>query len=97
MKTRSAPLIAGLLLAAASTASAEEAAEEVHDLLGERWYAIEVIIFERLPVMNFSSPENLVSSVYLKLGIDPSNIVYNRAGRPTHLVSDPKPIKEIMG
>ncbi len=43
------------------------------------------------------APENLVSSVYLKLGIDPQKILHNRAGRPTHLVSDPHPIAEIMG
>jgi hypothetical protein len=42
------------------------------------------------------APENLVSSVYLKMGIDPSKILYNSAGRPTHLVSDPRPIAEIM-
>lgn len=41
-------------------------------------------------------PENLVSSVYLKLGIDPDKIVYNTAGRPAHLVSDPRPIAELM-
>lgn len=42
------------------------------------------------------APENLVSSVYLKLGIDPDKILYNGAGRPTHLVSDPRPITELM-
>jgi hypothetical protein len=47
-------------------------------------------------VENVYAPENLVSSVYLKMGIDPEKIVYNAAGRPTHLVSDPRPIKEIM-
>lgn len=41
-------------------------------------------------------PENLVSSVYLKLGIQPDKILYNSAGRPTHLVSDQRPIAEIM-
>ncbi len=41
-------------------------------------------------------PENLVSSVYLKLGIDPDKIVYNTSGRPAHLVSDPRPIAELM-
>jgi hypothetical protein len=48
-------------------------------------------------VENIYGPENLVSSVYKKLGIDPEKIVYNSAGRPTHLVSDPRPIAEIMG
>jgi hypothetical protein len=42
------------------------------------------------------SPENFVSTVYLKLGIDPNTIYYTPAGRPTHLVSDPTPIKELM-
>lgn len=42
-------------------------------------------------------PENLVSSVYLKLGIRPDKILYNSAGRPTHLVSDSRPIAELMG
>lgn len=42
------------------------------------------------------APENLVSSVYLKLGINPDKIVYNNIGRPTHLVSDPRPIAELM-
>jgi hypothetical protein len=42
------------------------------------------------------APENLVSSVYLKLGIDPGKILYNNTGRPTHLVSDPRPIAELM-
>ncbi|MGE4001918.1 MAG: DUF1501 domain-containing protein, partial [Planctomycetaceae bacterium] len=47
-------------------------------------------------VENLYGPENLVSSVYLKLGIDPNTILYNRDGRPVHLVSDPQPIKELM-
>ena len=45
---------------------------------------------------NIYAPENLVSSIYLKLGIDPNTILYNTNGRPTHLVSDDRPIKEIM-
>ena len=47
-------------------------------------------------IENIYAPENLVSSVYLKLGIPPDKILYNRIGRPTHLVSDPSPISEIM-
>src|SRR5262245_3999383 len=43
------------------------------------------------------SPENFVSTVYAKLGIDPGKILYNSQGRPSHLVSDPTPIKELMG
>jgi len=42
------------------------------------------------------SPENYVSTVYRKLGIDPGKIYYTPSGRPTHLVSDHKPIQELM-
>ena len=48
-------------------------------------------------IENIYAPENLVSSVYLKLGIDPNKILYTSAGRPTHLVSDSNPIRELMG
>ena len=47
-------------------------------------------------VDNVYGPENLVSSIYLKLGIQPDKILYNRNGRPIHLVSDPNPIAELM-
>lgn len=43
------------------------------------------------------APENFVSTIYRKLGIDPNEILYNQQGRPTHLVSDPTPISELMG
>jgi hypothetical protein len=43
------------------------------------------------------SPENFVSTVYRKLGIDPDKILYTPEGRPVHLVSDPTPIVELMG
>ncbi len=43
------------------------------------------------------SPENFVSTVYSKLGIDPGKVLYNQNGRPAHLVSDPTPIRELMG
>ena len=42
------------------------------------------------------APENLVSSIYTKLGISPEKILYTPAGRPTHLVSDSRPIAELM-
>lgn len=42
------------------------------------------------------SPENFVSTIYTKLGIDPDGIYYTPQGRPTHLVSDPTPIDEVM-
>lgn len=42
------------------------------------------------------SPENFVSTIYHKLGIDPGKIVYSPEGRPAHLVSDPTPIAELI-
>ena len=42
-------------------------------------------------------PENFVSTVYRKLGIDPGKIYHTPQGRPVHLVSDPTPIAELMG
>jgi hypothetical protein len=43
------------------------------------------------------APENFVSTVYRKLGIDPDKIFRAPNGRPVHLVSDPEPIAELMG
>lgn len=43
------------------------------------------------------APENFVSTVYRKLGIDPAQILYTPQGRPSHLVSDETPISELMG
>jgi uncharacterized protein (DUF1501 family) len=43
------------------------------------------------------SPENFAATVYTKLGIDPGKILYTPQGRPTYLVSDPTPIRELMG
>ena len=43
------------------------------------------------------SPENFASTVYSKLGINPDKMLYTPQGRPTHLVSDPTPIAEVMG
>ncbi len=42
------------------------------------------------------SPENFVSTIYRKLGINPDKMLYTPQGRPTHLVSDPTPIDELM-
>lgn len=42
------------------------------------------------------SPENYVSTVYTKLGIDPNKIYHTPSGRPAHLVSDHTPIEELM-
>lgn len=43
------------------------------------------------------SPENFVSTIYRKLGIDPDQMLYTPEGRPTHLVSDATAISELMG
>jgi hypothetical protein len=43
------------------------------------------------------APENFVSTIYRKLGIDPDLMLYTPQGRPSHLVSDPQPIAELMG
>ncbi len=43
------------------------------------------------------SPENFAATVYAKLGIDPGKFLYTPSGRPTFLVSDPTPIRELMG
>jgi hypothetical protein len=43
------------------------------------------------------SPENFAATVYTKLGIDPGKVLYAPNGRPVHLVSDPTPIRELMG
>lgn len=42
------------------------------------------------------SPENFVSTIYRKLGINPDKILYTPEGRPVHLVSDGAPIEELM-
>ncbi len=42
------------------------------------------------------SPENFVSTIYTKLGIDPGKVLHTPEGRPVHLVSDPRPIQELM-
>jgi hypothetical protein len=42
------------------------------------------------------APENFVSTIYRKLGIDPGKVVYTPDGRPVHLVSDHSPISELM-
>jgi hypothetical protein len=41
------------------------------------------------------SPENFVSTIYTKLGINPDKMYYTPEGRPIHLVSDPTPIAEL--
>jgi hypothetical protein len=48
-------------------------------------------------VENVKSPENFASTIYRKLGINPNQMLYTPQGRPTHLVSNPTPIVEVMG
>ena len=48
-------------------------------------------------IENVLAPENFVSTIYTKLGIDPDKYLISPEGRPVHLVSDPAPIKELMG
>lgn len=48
------------------------------------------------PVERVLRPENFVSSIYRKLGIDPDTILYTPQGRPSHLVSNPTPIDELF-
>ncbi len=43
------------------------------------------------------APENFASTIYRKLGIDPDKMLFTPQGRPTHIVSDGTPIKELMG
>ncbi|MGY8769348.1 MAG: DUF1501 domain-containing protein [Pirellulales bacterium] len=43
------------------------------------------------------SPENFVSTIYRKLGIDPNMVLYTPQGRPAHLVSNGAPISQLMG
>ena len=47
-------------------------------------------------VQRVLSPENFVSTVYTKLGINPDKILHTPEGRPVHLVSDATPITELM-
>ncbi len=47
-------------------------------------------------VQRVLSPENFVSTVYLKMGINPDQFYYTPSGRPAHLVSNPEPISELM-
>ncbi|MFM8173570.1 MAG: DUF1501 domain-containing protein [Pirellulaceae bacterium] len=48
-------------------------------------------------VQRVLGPENFVSTVYRKMGIDPGKIYHTLEGRPVHLVSDSTPISELMG
>jgi hypothetical protein len=52
---------------------------------------------ERSAVKRVLSPENFAATVYAKLGLDLGKILYAPHGRPVHLISDPTPIRELMG
>ncbi len=43
------------------------------------------------------SPENFASTIYTKMGINPDKVLFSSTGRPAHIVSDPTPIRELMG
>ena len=43
------------------------------------------------------TPEHFSSTIYSKLGIAPDKILYAPNGRPSHIVSNPEIIKELMG
>ena len=49
------------------------------------------------PIDRPLSPENFVSTVYIKLGIDPGKHFITPSGRPAFLVSYPTPIRELLG
>ncbi|HEX4792344.1 MAG TPA: DUF1501 domain-containing protein [Humisphaera sp.] len=45
---------------------------------------------------NVHSPEDLAASLYTKMGIDPTQMLQNSAGRPVQLVNGGHPIKELF-
>jgi len=45
---------------------------------------------------NIHSPEDFATSLYLKMGIDPHQILHTNTGRPIQLVNGGKPIKELF-
>jgi hypothetical protein len=45
---------------------------------------------------NVHSPEDFACSLYTKMGIDPTEILHNSAGRPVQLVNGGHPIKELF-
>ncbi|NOX51161.1 MAG: hypothetical protein GXP16_11605 [Gammaproteobacteria bacterium] len=44
-----------------ATAFAKDSQDEIIDLLEKRWYEVEILVFERLPVLDLNSSESLVS------------------------------------
>ena len=48
-----------LVLAAAALPAAADTVDEIEKLLQERWYEVEIIVFERLDVLDVNSPEQL--------------------------------------
>lgn len=55
-------LLAPLLMwqmSLASSAIAADAVEEIEELLSERWYEVEIVVFERLDVLDVNSAEQL--------------------------------------
>ena len=56
------PAILALLLSSTGTAVAD-AVDEIEDLLAERWFEIEFIVFERLNVLDVNSTEQLTQKL----------------------------------
>src|SRR5262245_66694574 len=47
------------------------------------------------PVGGSYTPQNVLSSVYAHLGIDPATTLLDHQGRPQYLLEDREPIKEL--
>jgi hypothetical protein len=46
---------------------------------------------------NVYRPEDFAASLYTKMGIDPNQVLHTNTGRPVHLVSNGRLIKELFG
>ncbi|HSH92850.1 MAG TPA: DUF1501 domain-containing protein, partial [Roseimicrobium sp.] len=45
---------------------------------------------------NVYSPEDFATSLYTKMGIDPTQVLHTNTGRPVQLVNGGRPIKELF-
>jgi hypothetical protein len=52
--------------------------------------------FGGAPIGSPYRPQNLLATLYQVLGIDPTLTFPDHAGRPTYLLDDPAPIKELL-
>jgi hypothetical protein len=48
------------------------------------------------PVGKPYTPQNVLATLYLHLGIDPRTTINDHTGRPVYLLDDPTPVKEVM-